>query len=50
MFVTIVICVYVRQDDDEQGWNSSQEVTHTACDLQYRKYMVCTIPEHHVEI
>lgn len=29
MFVTIVICVYVRPDNDEQGWNSSQEVTHT---------------------
>jgi hypothetical protein len=31
MFVTVVICVYVRPDDDEQGWNSSQEITHTAC-------------------
>jgi hypothetical protein len=33
MFVPIVIYVYVRSDDDEQGWNSSQEVIHAACDL-----------------
>lgn len=43
LFVPIVICVYGRPDDDEQGWNSSQEVILTACDLnkvyiQHRPY------------